>query len=92
MHEAAHTFGLDHTRRLSVRYPDSDSTPSSEWRNVKPEDYDIIEDITNGYGQFPKLQNGDIDPASGQETVTGYHYGIDSGVLRKIPALTCSIS
>ncbi len=87
MHEAAHTFGLDHTRRLSVRCPDSDSTPSSEWRNVKPEDYDIIEDITNGYGQFPKLQNGDIDPASGQETVTGYHYGIDSWCTEKN---TCS--
>ena len=87
MHEAAHTFGLPHTRRLSVRYPDSDSTPSSEWRNVKPEDYDIIGDINNGYGQFPKLQNGDIDPASGQETVTGYHYGIDSWCTEKN---TCS--
>lgn len=91
MHEAAHTFGLPHTRRLIVRYPDSDlepdSTPRSEWRDIKPEDYDIIEDITNGYGQFPKLPNGDIDRASGQETVTGYHYSIDSWCTEKN---TCS--
>ena len=80
MHEAGHLFGLPHVRRLRIEHPD---LKNEEWYNIKPEDYDITNDLRNGYGQFPMQADGSIDPASGKTSVMGYHYKIDDRCLRR---------
>lgn len=89
-HELGHVAGLHHTNSFDIK--------SGYGQGKLPQDIDMTEAIGQGYGDFRRVKNQDIpeqdvpkpniEEASGETSIMGYHFPIDKDCTEKN---TCDI-